>query len=169
MVPLVELRGAMIYAAVAEMPFLPSLICCILGNILPVPFLIKFAKTVLVCFAKIPKIGFILGFPVINQDFFTTAVQEKWNMDLFTPQSILDTESGKWVVISDNSSSKITVAAVEQESYFLFSDTVKILLLACIFISIYLIFFLLFNLKQDSMVVIKHKIKKQKSKIPYYI
>lgn len=107
-----------------------------------------------------PKIGFILGFPVVNQDFFATAVQEKWNMDLFTPQSILDTESGKWVVISDNSSSKITVAAVEQESYFLFSDTVKILLLACIFISIYLIFFLLFNLKQDSMVVIKHKIKK---------
>ena len=59
MVPLVELRGAMIYAAVAEMPFLPSLICCVLGNILPVPFLIKFAKTVLVYFAKIPKIGFL--------------------------------------------------------------------------------------------------------------
>ena len=59
MVPLVELRGAMIYAAVAEMPFLTFLLCCILGNILPVPFLIKFAKTVLVYFAKIPKIGFI--------------------------------------------------------------------------------------------------------------
>ena len=59
MVPLVELRGAMIYAAVAEMPFLPSLLCCVLGNILPVPFLIKFAKTVLVYFAKIPKIGFV--------------------------------------------------------------------------------------------------------------
>jgi len=59
MVSLVELRGAMIYAAVAEMPFFPSLICCVLGNILPVPFLIKFAKTVLVHFAKIPKIGFI--------------------------------------------------------------------------------------------------------------
>ena len=44
MVPLIELRGAMIYAAVAEMPFLPSLICCVIGNILPVPFLIKFAK-----------------------------------------------------------------------------------------------------------------------------
>ena len=59
MVPLIELRGAMVYAAVAEMPFLPSLICCVLGNILPVPFLIKFAKTVLVYFTKIPKIGFI--------------------------------------------------------------------------------------------------------------
>ena len=59
MVPLVELRGAMIYAAVAEMPFLPSLICCVLGNILPVPFLIKFAKTVLVYLSKIDKIGWI--------------------------------------------------------------------------------------------------------------
>ena len=59
MVPLIELRGAMIYAAVAEMPFLPSLICCIIGNILPVPFLIKFAKSVLICFSKLPKIGFI--------------------------------------------------------------------------------------------------------------
>ena len=59
MVPLIELRGAMVYAAVAEMPFLPSLICCVIGNILPVPFLIKFAKTVLVYFSRIPKIGFV--------------------------------------------------------------------------------------------------------------
>ncbi len=59
MLPLIELRGAMIYAAVAEMPFLPSLICCVIGNILPVPFLIKFAKTVLVYLSKVKKIGWI--------------------------------------------------------------------------------------------------------------
>ena len=59
MVPLIELRGAMIYAAVAEMPFLPSLICCVIGNILPVPFLIKFAKTVLIYLSKFGKIGWI--------------------------------------------------------------------------------------------------------------
>lgn len=59
MVPFIELRGAMIYAAVAEMPFLPSLLCCVIGNILPVPFLIKFAKTVLFHLSKIDKIGWI--------------------------------------------------------------------------------------------------------------
>lgn len=59
MVPLIELRGAMVYAAVAEMPFLPSLICCVIGNILPVPILIKFAKTVLVWLSKFDKIGWI--------------------------------------------------------------------------------------------------------------
>lgn len=59
MVPFIELRGAMIYAAVAEMPFLPSLLCCVIGNILPVPFLIKFAKTVLFHLSKIDKIGWL--------------------------------------------------------------------------------------------------------------
>ena len=59
MVPFIELRGAMIYAAVAEMPFLPSLFCCVIGNILPVPFLIKFAKTVLFHLSKLDKIGWI--------------------------------------------------------------------------------------------------------------
>ncbi len=59
MVPFIELRGAMIYAAVAEMPFLPSLLCCVIGNILPVPFLIKFAKTVLFHLSKVDKIGWI--------------------------------------------------------------------------------------------------------------
>lgn len=57
MLPLIELRGAMIYAAVAEMPFLQSLVCCVIGNILPVPFLIKFAKTILIYLSKVNKIG----------------------------------------------------------------------------------------------------------------
>ena len=106
------------------------------------------------------SVGFIFGYPVTNYNFFKTAIFEKWNQGLYTPQTILDTEDGKWIMISDSSSPLITVAIVEKESYFVFSDTVKILLLACIFLSIFLIFFLLFNLKQDSMVVIKHKIKK---------
>ena len=59
MAPLVELRGAMIYAAVNDMPFLQSFICCVLGNMLPVPFLIKFSKGILLYLAKVDKIGWI--------------------------------------------------------------------------------------------------------------
>lgn len=59
MIPLIELRGAMIYAAANEMPFLISLVCCVLGNIIPVPFLIKFSKEVLTYLSKIKKIGWI--------------------------------------------------------------------------------------------------------------
>lgn len=59
MAPLVELRGAMIYAAANDMPFLQSFICCILGNMLPVPFLIKFSKGILLYLAKVDKIGWV--------------------------------------------------------------------------------------------------------------
>lgn len=59
MIPLIELRGAMIYAAASEMPFLLSLGCCVFGNILPVPFLIKFSKEVLTWLSKVKKIGWI--------------------------------------------------------------------------------------------------------------
>ncbi len=59
MVPFIELRGAMIYAAIKNMSFLPSLICCLLGNVLPVPFLIKFSKGILIYLSKFDKIGWI--------------------------------------------------------------------------------------------------------------
>lgn len=59
MAPLIELRGAMIYAAANDMPFLQSFICCVLGNILPVPFLIKFSKGILLYLAKVDKIGWV--------------------------------------------------------------------------------------------------------------
>lgn len=59
MVPLIELRGAMIYAAANDMPFLTSFICCVLGNILPVPFLIKFSKGILFSLSKVDKIGWV--------------------------------------------------------------------------------------------------------------
>ena len=57
--PLIELRGAMIYAAANDMPFLQSFICCVLGNMLPVPFLIKFSKGILLYLAKVDKIGWV--------------------------------------------------------------------------------------------------------------
>lgn len=59
MAPLVELRGSMIYAAANDMPFLQSFICCVLGNMLPVPFLIKFSKGILLYLAKVDKIGWV--------------------------------------------------------------------------------------------------------------
>ena len=117
-------------------------------------------NAVLIETSKPGILGFIYGYPAANQDFFTTAVSERWNQNQFSTQSILNTEIGNWVAISNNASAKIIIAKVEKESFFVFSETVKILLLACIFISIYLIFFLLFNLRQDPMVRIKHKIKK---------
>ena len=48
MVPLIELRGGVPFAIASGLPLLPSYIICILGNILPVPFIFFFARKILV-------------------------------------------------------------------------------------------------------------------------
>lgn len=47
MVPIVELRGAIPVAGVLGLPLVPSYIVCILGNMLPVPFIYLFARRLL--------------------------------------------------------------------------------------------------------------------------
>lgn len=48
MVPIIELRGAMVYAVGFELPYIPALAVCVLGNMLPVPIIYFFARKVLV-------------------------------------------------------------------------------------------------------------------------
>ena len=47
MVPLVELRGAVIMAVGMELPYWLSLAVCVIGNMLPVPVIYFFARKVL--------------------------------------------------------------------------------------------------------------------------
>lgn len=67
MVPLIELRGAILYAFNPffmgdPLPVLPAYAVCILGNMLPVPFIFFFARKVLVWGADKPLIGGIFSF-----------------------------------------------------------------------------------------------------------
>lgn len=57
MLPIVELRGAIPYGLIDGLLIIPTFIVSVLGNILPVPFIILFAQKVLTVLAKIPKIG----------------------------------------------------------------------------------------------------------------
>ncbi len=57
MVPLIELRGAIPYAVLFELPLLPSYIIAVLGNMLPVPVIFFFARKVLLWGMDKPVIG----------------------------------------------------------------------------------------------------------------
>ncbi len=57
MVPLIELRGAVPYALAIGLPILPAYIICIIGNMLPVPFIFFFARKVLEWGTDKPLIG----------------------------------------------------------------------------------------------------------------
>ena len=57
MVPIIELRGAMVYAVGYDLPYIPALITCVIGNMLPVPFIYLFARKVLIWGAERKYIG----------------------------------------------------------------------------------------------------------------
>ena len=57
MVPLIELRGAVIIARGYGLDFWLSLLVCVIGNMLPVPFIYFFARKVLEWGANKPVIG----------------------------------------------------------------------------------------------------------------
>lgn len=57
MVPLIELRGAMVYAVGFNLPIVTSYIIAVIGNMLPVPFIYLFARKVLEWGKDKPVIG----------------------------------------------------------------------------------------------------------------
>ena len=57
MVPLIELRGAMVMAVGMDLNYLVSLIVCVIGNMLPVPVIYFFARKVLLWGADKKYIG----------------------------------------------------------------------------------------------------------------
>lgn len=57
MLPVVELRGAIPIGTALDLPNWLNYIICVVGNMLPVPFIILFAKRVLTWCATLPKVG----------------------------------------------------------------------------------------------------------------
>ena len=57
MVPVIELRGAIPVALGMDLPIVPAIVTCVIGNLLPVPFVYFFARKFLVWGAKGKYIG----------------------------------------------------------------------------------------------------------------
>lgn len=47
MLPVIELRGGIVYAAARGIPFVTAFVICFLGNILPIPFILLFIRRIL--------------------------------------------------------------------------------------------------------------------------
>ena len=66
MVPIIELRGAMVYAVGYGLPYVPALITCVIGNLLPVPIIYFFARKFLTWGADKKYIGKICNFFLVK-------------------------------------------------------------------------------------------------------
>lgn len=83
MVPLIELRGAIPYSVIFGLDFLPSYIVCIVGNMLPVPFIFFFARRVLEWGADKKYIGKFFSFCLEKGHKGGTKLQKKAGKGLF--------------------------------------------------------------------------------------
>ena len=68
MVPLIELRAAVPFAVGMGLPYIPSLIVCVLGNMVPVPFIYFFARKFLAWGSEKKYIGKLCSFFLIKGD-----------------------------------------------------------------------------------------------------
>ena len=66
MVPVIELRGAVIYAVAADLPVVPALAVCTLGNMIPVPFIYFFARGALIWGSERKYIGSACNFLLVK-------------------------------------------------------------------------------------------------------
>ena len=83
MVPIIELRGAIPVAVGMGLPLIPSYIICIIGNMLPVPFIYFFARKVLIWGADKPVIGKFFTFCLDKGEKGGKKLQAKAGRGLF--------------------------------------------------------------------------------------
>lgn len=56
MLPILELRGGLLAASLLQIPLLKAIPICIIGNIIPIPFILLFIKQVFKWLKKVPGI-----------------------------------------------------------------------------------------------------------------
>ena len=83
MVPLIELRGAIPVSQALSLPLLPSYIICIIGNMIPVPFISLFARRFLEWGADKALVGGICRFFLVKGKRAGEKMQEKAGRGLF--------------------------------------------------------------------------------------
>ena len=77
MVPLIELRGAIPIGLGMGLPILPTYLVCVVGNMIPVPFIYLFARKFLIWGYHKPLIGPICKFCIVKGEKGGRALEAK--------------------------------------------------------------------------------------------
>lgn len=111
--------------------------------------------------------GFVFGMPSLGRDDIEREAVARWRVDSKGPDKIAsisanggESKESYWILISSNRSRFIKTAGVYRDSIFIMPHTVQFLLLTCVFITLFLTIFMLFNLRRDDMVVIRDRVKR---------
>ncbi len=106
--------------------------------------------------------GYVFGLPSVGQEDFSEALFDAWQKNSGAAERLLSIDEQKknyWVAVSQKSKSGIFVCGIYNDEIFALPSSARILILICVFISIFLICFLLLNLRRDDETVIRERIK----------
>ncbi len=117
------------------------------------------------------NVGVVFGMPYLaytDRVFMVDSIEQKWaadaNLVAGNAQRLVimkgQNEDAVMVLVTSASSKYCRTGWVCNESVFTFSDLERAVILSCLFITVFLIVFTLFNLKHDDMVIISSRIRK---------
>ena len=96
MLPILELRGGILFAAARGVPFATAFIVCFFGNILPIPFILYFIRRILSFFEK-PKFTKTFVSKIENRSRTKSSIVRKYQLlGLFIIVAIPLPGTGAW-------------------------------------------------------------------------
>ena len=95
MLPLIELRGAIPVGIGMGLPILPTYLVCVVGNMLPVPFIYLFARKVLIWGYHKPIIGPFCRFCIVKGEKGGRALEAKAGRGLVAALRRMDRHAGR--------------------------------------------------------------------------
>ncbi|MDR0669166.1 MAG: hypothetical protein LBF95_03705 [Treponema sp.] len=103
--------------------------------------------------------GFLLGLPAAETGNLKREAAAAWQEDLFTLFIPDYAEVEPLTLVSAKSESGFFVGRLVQENVLVLPPTMRFILLASFFLTTFLVVFLVFNLRQDSLTVIRTRLK----------
>ncbi|MDR3166527.1 MAG: hypothetical protein LBT93_01180 [Treponema sp.] len=104
--------------------------------------------------------GIVSGIPLLLQNALLPMIASIWREGILNLSPLDSTDSGiTLALISSKTLQGIFVGRLVDESVFSFPLAMKIILLASFFLTLYLIIFLAFNTKQDTITVVENRLK----------
>ena len=105
--------------------------------------------------------GFVFDLPITGRELLMKEIEQHWSRKIQNVEQLVqsDTKSENIFIITQGND-RIKIGEIRTQDAFEFSDIEKLLLLICLFITLYLIIFLLFNIRHDDMVIVCRRLRK---------
>jgi hypothetical protein len=94
------------------------------------------------------------------RDLLIDEIGKRLTPERIGSETLLDIGGTVWVLFSTTLGNDVSIAWVENEEFFILPPLMRLILLACVFITAFLTLFLLLNIKHDDEAIIRDRIRK---------